>query len=209
VRSKLIVASIVATAVGLVACEQLLGLDKFTEVEGGPDGGAEGGGDVASDAPQDVFQLPDGVSEASSWARWRMDNTALEVADGASEASLASFVTTDAGTIFDQVSGKLLWNTATNNNIATFAAATAYCSSLGGAWRLPTRIELVTLLDTTRPTSPYVSPAFSSVKALLYYTSSYARPVTGTITYWYVDFIGGDVITSIDTFGGVICVQSL
>ncbi len=201
-------------AFALVACEQLLGIDQYNEVDAYPCGDACPNPDVlvadASDASDaaDAFQLPDGTTAASSWARWRMDNTSAEVADGASPTSLASFVPAEGG-IFDTVSNVLLWSTATIT-AGDVTTAAAFCSSLGGAWRLPTRIELVTLIDTTRPSAPYVTPAFDDAgpPSGKTWTSSYVRPPE-TQKYWFVDFDTGDVVARLPAAGGVRCVQSL
>lgn len=198
-----------------LACEQILGLGDYQEGDGAPPCDActtDASIDVTDAGPADVFQLPDGVSEASSWARWRIQNAAIEVADGAPDSSLAAFVlVADAGVIFDNVSKSLTWNANTPvDGGSTFEQAFAWCAGLpGGNWRLPTRIELVTLLDTTRTGSgtAFVSPVFDGVVVTRpYWTSSYERPVSGK--YWFVNFLDGNVERSLPAQGGVICVRS-
>jgi hypothetical protein len=206
VNSRLVVVAI--GAVALVACEQILGLDKYAEVDASPCDACDAGMDVIPDAPPaDVLQVPDGATEASSWARWRMPNSAAEVLDGASEASLANATPFDGG-IKDDVTG-LFWYTATLTfTAASVDLAAAFCAQQPqGPWRLPTRIELASLLDTTRPGAPFVTPAFANdVMSTRYWTSSYARPL-GSGLFWIVDFTTGDVQALAPGVGSVLCVR--
>ncbi len=211
-RSNRARALVVVFALFGVACEQILGLGDYKEGDASPCDGctADAAIDVTDAGPADVFQLPDGVSAASSWARWRIQNSGIEVADGAADASLASFVLVgDAGVIFDNVSKSLSWNVTTPDaGSSTFEQAFAWCAGLpGGSWRLPTRIELVTLLDTTRTSAAFVNPAFDGiVTARPHWTSSYERPVSGK--YWFVNFQNGNAEIALPSQGGVICVRS-
>ena len=210
-RSKLAVLA-VASVVALAACEQILGVDKYQKCDlqtvcdaGGLDTGS---GVDASDAGSDVLQLPDGVSEASSWPHWLVPNTAIEVQQGAGDASLASYGVTDGGAI-DNVT-KLVWSTSIGTADSVEAAA-AYCTSIG--FRLPTRIELATLLDSTRQSAPYITPTFDAaitaakLQTGALWTSSYVRPVGTPLNFWFASLAKGDMIRSIAASAGVLCVR--
>lgn len=196
-------------ALALVACEQIINLDKFKKCGVEADCGASvDAGDASDDAADasDAFVFPDGVSEASSWARWRMDNTPQEVASGAPDASQTSF---DAGVsmeLFDNVSG-LRWSLQTAS-LDTVTDAATHCE--GAGYRLPTRIEIVTLLDSTQPSAPFITPALSStVKQFnALWTSSYVRPIkNGTLQFWFLDLTTGDMRASTASNQGVLCVR--
>ena len=128
------------------------------------------------------------------WARWIMPNGA--------EAGLpnaASYAFVDAG-VHDGITG-LTWGNSQND-------------SAGGCiypWRLPTRIELVSILDTSRSpvlvnpvfTSSQASAAQASVQPTAYWTSS----VTPDGRRWTVNFSQGTV-APFTNGAAVICVQS-
>ncbi len=215
-RSKLVALAVVST-LSLVACEQILGLDHFAKCDGSAcdsalDGSLESG---PVDSGSDVFSLPDGISEASSWARWRMPNTLSEVKLGAPDANLRAFDAGTAGVLFDEVTG-LYWSMSVGPATTSFEEANAYCAQLPGGWRLPTRIELVSLLDSTRAgTSALVfPPEFDPALAdggspPLIWTSSDYRPIlNNALQYWYVSSTFGEVIAAPNnSAAGVLCVR--
>jgi len=210
-----IVVVVVGFACVLLACEQIIGLDNFKKCAplGNEVCDASLDGDVdadldASDAGDaiDAFVFPDGVSEASSWARWRMDNTALEVQNGAPDASQFAF---DAGgqDLVDTVSG-LRWSQAPAGTASTVTDAAAHCAGLG--YRLPTRIEIVTLLDSTQQKEPFIAtpfvPLVGNAKSL--WTSSYVRPIPQSgLTFWFAELSAGDMKISLPANVGVLCVR--
>jgi len=214
VRSELVVLALAST-VALFACEQIVGIDQFTKCDpsrcdAGPDGSLDAGLDSASDA----LELPDGISEASSWARWPMPNTLAEVKLGAPDASLRAF---DAGTsgVLCDTHTTLCWSLSIGAPTTSFDAAQAYCAQLQGGWRMPTRIEVVSLLDSTRSgNGAAFPPEFDAALAAangpsLIWTSSYYRPIINNVLrYWYVDLLKGDVLASSNTSAaGVLCVR--
>jgi hypothetical protein len=203
-----------ALLVGTVACEQILNLDKYEKCDAmvcdaSIDGDLDANAD-ASDASSDAVVIPDAASEASSWARWRMENTQTEVKNGATDASLSSFA--DGGTILQDGVTKLVWKTQLGI-AASVDDAAKFCASIGG--RLPTRVEMATLLDSTRPGKPYITPAFDAIvtpdagpppPAL--WTSSYHRPLDTPIHFWFADLSTGDMLQTTQTLGtGVLCIQ--
>ena len=211
-----IVVVVVGFACVLLACEQIIGLDNFKKCAplGNEVCDASLDGDVdadldASDAGDaiDAFVFPDGVSEASSWARWRMDNTALEVQNGAPDASQFAFDGSVPPELLDTVTG-LRWVQGPVGHAPNVTAAAAYCSGLG--YRLPTRIEIVTLLDSTQQKAPFIATPFVSFvqpnESL--WTSSYVRPIPQSgLTFWFADLSGGDMKISIPSNVGVLCVR--
>src|SRR5262249_34332070 len=146
--------------------EKIIGLDNFkkcddVELVCTPDASDAEPGDAgdAGDA-SDALVLSDSLSEASSWPQWRMDNTQVEVTGGAADASLQNFKP-DSGLIVDGVTnGKLQW--IPKLGVAgSIDDAAAFCATVTG--RLPTRIEMATLLDSTRGKPPFIAPAFDKV----------------------------------------------
>ncbi len=213
VRSKLIALAI-ASALALVACEQILGLDNFSKCDAAVcDASTDDGSLEASvDAGNDAFTLPDGVSEASSWAQWRMPNTATEVALGASDASLRAFDASVPGYFIDEVTG-LKWYLSMTST-SSFDAAVAYCVQNGA--RLPTRIEIASLLDTTRVQTAMFPPEFDPVlqdagNVGVLWTSSYFRPVTNDkLEIWFAIITSGSGDIKplpIPQQAGVLCVR--
>ena len=192
----------------LAACNVLTGLSDYTKVdcvldceagtgttpdvatidatprgEGGLLVDAGDGGDVPS-ADADAAPVPPELF----WARWRMPNPA----DAGVDANIASYSVDDAGVVTDIITN-LQWMQQTSSAIM-IADARAYCQTQTGSWRLPTRIELASLIDFTR--SPSIDPiAFPGTAPEEFWTAS---PVSGTdaSSYWNVDFNQGAVSSS-------------
>ncbi len=104
----------------------------------------------------------------------------------------AMYDTAITGTVFDRLTG-LMWQRSASGSTVTQAAAATACKNnkLGGYadWRLPTVLELVSIVDYTA-TSPSVdAAAFSGTSSNLYWTSTplASRPSNG----WYVSFAQG------------------
>jgi hypothetical protein len=118
----------------------------------------------------------------------------------------ASYTTNGDGTVTDNVTG-LIWQGTVDSGSYTQAQAATYCASLGGAWRLPTRVELVSLVDfTVFPGLTINQVYFPNTPGAAFWTSSAAA---GASDYrWIVAFDSG--IASIDTVGSnynVRCVR--
>jgi hypothetical protein len=94
---------------------------------------------------------------------------------------------------------------------SSFLDAWAHCSSLGPGWRVPTRIELVSLVDFTRSDPSIDQPPFAGTKtSLSYWTSSVVwAPDAGAdaaVNYWTVWFNDGLVART--AIGGFVrCVK--
>ena len=194
-RWLLVAAGVVGIAA--VACNALVGLDAFEKndcahcADAGSDADA-GASDAPSDAPPPPIPIPDGAA-AVSWAQWPMPSP---------EAGphLFSYAVNADGSVTDRRTG-LVWLVSSTLSfpptIAGFDMARAFCSSLGDAgikWRLPTRIELVTLIDYSKV--PALDPVFAAGltnKGGWYWSASVVRPVTIDYRFWGVNFTTGDV----------------
>lgn len=184
-----------AGATLLLACNALLGIDDYErgECSGGgicADGGfaADVGGDVATDARDSGFDAPRGTQPVS-WAKFRMPNYAED--GGPNVNVVAAYQDLGGGALKDPVSGLVWQKTASSGK--TWDEAQALCT---GNWRLPSRIELVTLLDLSRSGAKF-SAQFDGPPAS-YWTFSHVREVrervlVTTDQYWAVDFSEGGV----------------
>ena len=190
-RRLVLVSTAALLALGGVACNAILGLSDFDKVEcSGPNGLS-----CPDDAGIDVRVTPnDGGSDAGDggpatpgsppavWANWKVPSW---------EGGLAptpSYVLTGDEAL--EVTTNLVWRKDEQGSVGSIEEAKAKCASLtNGPWRLPKRIELVTLIDPTRGKDPAMTaPVFSGAKKAKYWTSSEVRPSTPPKQYWVVDF---------------------
>jgi hypothetical protein len=119
----------------------------------------------------------------------------------------ASYTANGDGTVTDNVTG-LIWQGTVDPGSYTQAQAAAYCVSLGGAWRLPTRIELVSLVDFTvaYPGVMINQTHFPNTPSETFWTSS---TTAGTSGYaWIVGFDGVAGYDVVENTHGVRCVRS-
>jgi len=189
---------------GLFACNAILGFGDYTKGECA--GGAcamleDAMMDVAmadvvvldgGDAAVDVAKGADPVS----WARWQMPNWSSDGGPILGPSPVFKGMGEDA--VEEALTG-LVWrrHDTSDTRGKTFAQAQMYCAGLVGGWRLPKRIELVTLLDFGHG-APFIDPAaFPDTANERVWTSSEARPYTGAADqgYWTVDFGSGLVRT--------------
>jgi hypothetical protein len=206
-RLAIVLPAILLTPLFL-ACNALVGLDAFDKVacvrdcDGGADSAdvllpdvqgdasSEGGDDGAIEA---AIPIPEGASP-TSWARWPMPNPKDGGGLLGSEFSYAK----NADNSVTDLRTNLVWGLVVGAaQAASFDQALKYCrdySTDAGAtgWRLPTRIELVTLIDFTR-VNPAIDGAYFPVPAGWYWTSSVVRPPTLPYRFWAVDFGSGAV----------------
>ena len=96
-----------------------------------------------------------------------------------------------AGVVTDTKTG-LEWQQADDGASYAFAAAQQHCAALGGAWRVPSVKELLTLVDESRSYPALDASIFASVPAIgndsCYQTST---PLAGTNITWLVCFDEG------------------
>jgi hypothetical protein len=204
-RSKVLVA--LAFAV-LPACNALVGLDAFDKVACARDcdGGSADAADVfVPDAPDDAYDggdadapvdtgvpIPEGASP-TSWARWPMPSPPDAGGLLGTEFSYAK----NADNSVTDLRTNLVWGLVVGAaQSASFDQALKYCAEYapdaGATWRLPSRIELVSLIDYTR-SGPAIDTATFPVPAGWYWTSSVVRPPTLPYRFWAVDFATGAV----------------
>ena len=186
-RSRLRFATVVLGLVpGAVACTGILGLSDYEKVECTPGQCVDGGG---IDGSLPVRDAEAGVLDASGtgpvqWPQFRMPNYPQ---DGGPDANIVTY-TSDNDTVRDNVS-KLVWRKVASPSELTFAEAGPFCQSLPGfdRWRLPSRIELVTLLDFSANLA--ISAVFPSTAPNPHWTQSEVRPYAGS--RWTVTFGSG------------------
>ncbi|HEY3819204.1 MAG TPA: DUF1566 domain-containing protein [Polyangiaceae bacterium] len=161
-------------------------------VESGIDAAADS--DSGMDADADVVTMPEGgwpVPTAHElWAHWPMPNPDAATAPESSTA-LPNPMSYDAGAdgggavVYDAVT-KLTWSRQAKA-AASYTEAWTACGALASTWRLPTRIELASLIDFTRtPTLDTI--AFLDAGGVPTWTSSAVAGDDGPAGYWYVDF---------------------
>jgi hypothetical protein len=100
--------------------------------------------------------------------------------------------------------GELEWQADVPVKRLTWQEATDYAASLGNGWRLPTRTELLTLVDDTR-CDPACS-VFPDCPSEWFWTST---PWAGSSSYaWFVDFYYGNADSvDVGSNGRVRCVR--
>lgn len=119
------------------------------------------------------------------WAAWPMPNPA-----DAGLPNPASYDTTMAGVVLDHVTG-LLWQEPAPD-FHNWADAHTYCAALtiaGGGFRMPTRTELVSLVDYTRSSPAIDVAAFPSTAAEGYWTATQSGNSPNAA--WGIDFSDG------------------
>lgn len=200
-RSRRRALGVVAAGSLLVACNSIIGLSDFNKGE------CNGGGAcLEPDASTADVVTPeagslDGGSEGGqgtdpvSWARWQMPNY-----PGADANVLTDLHPNSDGTVTDNKT-QLVWQAKALTGSFAFADAQAACAAIktsAGPWRLPKRIELVTLLDYSHD-APFVDTSAFTVPALTAWTSSEYRTVddnnkvTVTTKLWTVSFEDGSL----------------
>jgi hypothetical protein len=208
-------ASAVLIPLAIFACNGIIGLDEYDRVECTGrvcDGGNPFDG-PAVDAPGVDANTFDGGqgTDPVSWARWPMPNYHL---DGAAEQlGNQPNLTVNGPEVTDNTTS-LVWRASMEKNgvLDTFEAAQQACRELtGGDWRLPKRIELITLLDYGHVGPFYNATKFTGFKPVRGWTSSEVRPVVATAPkYWVVHFDTGAVEQALgtDSVAAAVCVKA-
>lgn len=181
----------------VLACNGIVGLSDYKR-------GECSGGGICSDAGGTDVVTTEGGSDAGdsgppgkgaapvSWARWRMPNYAVADAGVAPKLEPGG-----QGEVNDTITG-LVWRNKVEGNVVSLEQALAACRNLApaGDWRVPKRIELVTLIDYGHE-KPFIDTnAFGAdFPATRVWSSSEVRPFTGGAEqrYWTVDFNTGGV----------------
>jgi hypothetical protein len=195
-----------------------------------PDGDADAGD--AAVTPDTSIPFPDG-STPSDWVNFRMpattgglvdaasfprdaainkdDAAILVYSPGASTLQMFGTVATDAGPLpIDTVSARV-WHYL-DLDTSSFDSARAQCAAVGA--RVPSRIELVSLLEPSRPgDAGYVRrEAFGGapVTNLAFWSSTASREGDGGFSFWIVDFASGSTVRQPAAGGtkrGILCVR--
>lgn len=149
----------------------------------------DAGGDAASDldaGPDSSLPVTYGDPE---WALWKMPNT-----PGGSLPNPSTYSAND-GVVTDQVTG-LAWLSTTSADAVSFTTANATCDALtfGGRddWRLPTAIELFSIVDAGQSDPSLDATVFPSIPPgtkAWYWTSSPLADGSGK--RWAVQFRQG------------------
>jgi hypothetical protein len=218
-RSRFIV---VCTFVMLpAACNMLLGFGDYKgEAQIDTDAGLLDSG--SPDAGVDAEIKPPTGTVAQSWARWRMPYR-KETAGDRLDAGTGAFIGNTSVSGVDMLitvssSGSKLAFHTEHGSSSSFEGARAYCEKRGTTkteYRLPTRIELVTLLDYEKLEGPDASPTLfpvngTNVQKDNYWTSSYVQPITNPVQHWFVNTSTGEVTASPSSgvfASGVVCIR--
>lgn len=97
---------------------------------------------------------------------------------------------TRPGIVIDLVTD-LEWERSPPGNTMVIEDAKAHCATLdlhGGGWRLPTPVELFSLVDTTRVAAPMIDVTAFPGTSSAYYWTSIPDPSSTTGAMWMVNF---------------------
>lgn len=182
-------------ALQATGCNAILGIDEPPPgTPGGDDGGLDQGDDPVDGGPLGPGMAhPDGavaheagvqpVPDPHSFASWPMPNP---LSSGTAHA--LSYDLTSASVVTDKVTG-LRWQRAASTALYSWEEGKKYCEALvvdGKSYRLPTRIELLSLLDPTRIAPAIDSQAFPSTASEPFWSSS--SFAGGRADAWSIDF---------------------
>jgi Protein of unknown function (DUF1566) len=158
--------------------------------------GGQWGAAVACSTGLVCERCPPAACLDPTWAEWPMPNSQVDVTAGA--PNLGSYMDNKDGTVTDNITG-LMWQQAVLTTTYTWSQAVAYCPTLNLAghsdWRLPSRIELVSIVDFGVTSGATIDATyFPSTPASWFWSSS---PAGSSYNAWYVYFDDG----STDYFG--------
>lgn len=174
-------------------CNAVLGIDPPADgvrdaglggdLLGGDDDPVRVGSDELDAALDDDSGEPAPAPSEYAWPAWPMPNPV-----GAAIANPQLFSTRQEGVVADSVT-QLEWQQTVDGEQRTWEEAAGYCAGLelaGGGFRLPARIELLSLIDFTRP-NPAIDPsAFPDAPGDRFWSSS---PFAGSrSTAWLINF---------------------
>jgi hypothetical protein len=125
-----------------------------------------------------------------NWAEWPMPNVQVDVTAGA--PNLSSYTDNGDGTVTDKVT-QLMWQQSVGNSTYTWAQAQTHCAAVTVAghsdWRLPSQIELESIIDYGQATAPFINATyFPSTPASVFWSST---PLVGGTTGWPVFYMTG------------------
>jgi Protein of unknown function (DUF1566) len=159
------------------------------EAGGAPGGGAGAGGISGAAGDTAVAGAAcGGDQQPNNWASWVMPNPAQS-----GLPNPASYAVSESGNqVTDQITG-LTWQRNVDSGAMPWDAATRYCACLtldgDGDWRLPSRIELASLVDWTAVSPSIDSATFPSTTNENFWTSSVVITDPGLV--YLVFFLNG------------------
>jgi hypothetical protein len=195
----------------LGACAQIVGIEDPKPVEDRPPIDSSSSGSSGSSGTGGTSGSSSSGSSSSNsggpvgpWVGWRMPNPASAGLPNPSNYTIDS--TND--TVLDNVTG-LMWQRTVDGGYYAWAAAGTYCQNLVHAghddWRLPWRIELVSLIDYTTA-HPAIDAAFPNTPSENFWANSKEAFINGSA--WYVFFDMGDInVDTVDKSYRVRCVR--
>jgi hypothetical protein len=142
-----------------------------------------------------------------NWAEWPMPNSQVDVTAGA--PNLETHTDNGDGTVTDNVTG-LMWQKAVAAGTFTQPQAVAFCPTLTFAghsdWRLPTIIELTSIVDLGQSSPTINVTFFPATPAASFWSSS---PLAGSPTdAWFVNFsLGYTYYSAMSSTVDVRCVR--
>ncbi len=208
-------AGVVAVPAAMIACNDIIGLSDYQRVE--CTGLVCDGGGLPDTSTIDATDGTDGGGRGDAsgtqpvrWAAWPMPNYVPPDASPDSVDNPLSYSATTGGFV-DDVTG-LVWAHPMPSEAGSpmpFEQAKALCDRLpNGPWRLPSRIELVTLLDLSKQGTAKIAATFEGTLPVAHWTSSEVRPFEPERQYWVVDFgSGGLAKLHAGTSAAVRCVK--
>lgn len=97
-----------------------------------------------------------------------------------------------AGVVTDSVTG-LQWQQASTASTYTWSNAGDYCTGLGGGWRLPTHIELLSIADFTSVSGTALNAVFTPTNSVNWSSTTTAVDTNYAL---YVSFSGSPALSS-------------
>jgi hypothetical protein len=144
---------------------------------------------------------------------------AMPVATAFADAPVNRYSYPEAGVVYDTRT-KLTWQQKVDGMVYTQSAAVDYCANLqlgNQKWRLPTKAELVTLVDPTKYDPAIASDVFPGTPTAKYPNGNVALFWTSTPDvrnrgfFWTVDFNSGNFssvsITATAVTGNTVSVR--
>jgi hypothetical protein len=129
------------------------------------------------------------------WAEWPVPNSPVDVAAGA--PNLEKYTDNGDDTITDNVT-QLMWQKSANSAVYSQADAVTHCSGLTQAgyddWRLPTEIELVSLVDFGSSAPCMDTRYFPNASSDAFWSATPSS--TSAALAWGVTFLDGSVGTN-------------
>lgn len=163
----------------LGACVQIVGIEDPKPI-----------GDTSSSSSGSSTTSSGGSSgnPGGPWVAWRMPNPASAGLPNPSHYG----VDTTNDVVMDKVTG-LMWQRSIAQTVYTWDEAKSYCQDLVlgpyDDWRLPSRIELVSIVDYTQ-WDPAIDTAFPNTPSVDFWSASVYADIPENA--WTVEFYEGD-----------------